>query len=352
MAFVLRAIDEPTPGPKLREAYAARADAYAASYLREGDAARPTLEEARRELESVMPELVPVYERMVEEVALGDPLAAAMFTFVRPPPALTACSQGVWRGEGTEPPVLVRNYDYDPNLMDGLVLRSRFLDRTVVGTTDGLWGLTDGVNDVGLAISLTFGGRVVVGGGFGMPLIVRYLLETCDAVADVREALVRLPTMQAYNLTLADASGAVLTAYLAPDRLPSFRRLPLATNHQWFVEAWDPQLAESTVAREWHLIRLLDDPDVDAATFADAFLRPPLYSPDHVDGVGTVYTAVYVPSTGEVSYRWPTTRWDLSIDGFREGERSIVFPSVPAVVTGGPTIPAAAPVAAAVPPPP
>ena len=32
---------------------------------------------------------------------------------------------------------------------------------------DCLWGLLDGVNDAGLALSLTFGGRPQVGAGFG-----------------------------------------------------------------------------------------------------------------------------------------------------------------------------------------
>ena len=59
--------------------------------------------------------------------------------------------------------------------------------------SDCLWGLLDGMNDAGLAVSLTFGGRRVLGDGFGIPIVVRYLLETCDDVAEAREALARLP---------------------------------------------------------------------------------------------------------------------------------------------------------------
>ena len=50
----------------------------------------------------------------------------------------------------------------------------------MLGMSDCLWGLLDGVNDAGLAVSLTFGGRRDVGDGFAIPLVVRYLLETCD----------------------------------------------------------------------------------------------------------------------------------------------------------------------------
>ncbi len=67
--------------------------------------------------------------------------------------------------------------------------------------SDCLWGLLDGMNDAGLAVSLTFGGRRVLGDGFGIPIVVRYLLETCDDVASARETLARLPYSLAHNLT-------------------------------------------------------------------------------------------------------------------------------------------------------
>ena len=58
--------------------------------------------------------------------------------------------------------------------------------------SDCLWGLLDGINDSGLAVSLTFGGRKDVGDGFAIPLVVRYVLETCDTVAEARAALARV----------------------------------------------------------------------------------------------------------------------------------------------------------------
>ena len=59
--------------------------------------------------------------------------------------------------------------------------------------SDCLWGLLDGINDAGLAVSLTFGGRRDVGDGFAIPLVMRYLLETCDTVDEARAALERIP---------------------------------------------------------------------------------------------------------------------------------------------------------------
>lgn len=321
-------IDEASPGPKLAAVFAARAESYAAWYLQDGDEARPTAEEGVAALQAHMPELLPGYEAMAAEVANDDPVAARMFTMWKPPGAAIACSQAVLR-EGDRGPRLVRNYDYPAELMDAVILRSAFGGRRVIGVTDAVWGLCDGMNDRGLAVSLTFGGRASMGEGFGVPLVIRYLLETCASVDDSRDVLARMPIAHTHNLTIADAAGDVITAYLNPDRPPSFRRLPIAVNHQWAVESWDPVLADSTLQREWWLLRLLDDPDVDHERIVGAFLVPPLYSLAHDVGRGTVYTAVYDPAEGDITYVWPTSRLPLRFDAFAEGEHPVVYPPSP-----------------------
>src|SRR3954462_8205659 len=102
--------------------------------------------------------------------------------------------------------------------------------------SDCLWGVLDGDNDAGLAVSLTFGGGGGVGDGFGIPIVVRYLLETCDTVDQARAALERIPVHAAQNLTLLDPSGAYLTASVGPGRPPKFRAIAATTNHQGRVE--------------------------------------------------------------------------------------------------------------------
>jgi predicted choloylglycine hydrolase len=305
-----------------------RAQAYAAWYLQDGDEARPSVAEGVDALTVHMPELLPTYEAMVREVGGDDPVFARMFTMWKPPGAAIACSQSVLQ-EGERGPRLVRNYDYPAELMDAVILRSAFTGAGVIGVTDAVWGLCDGMNDRGLAVSLTFGGRASMGEGFGVPIVIRYLLETCETVDDARAVLARLPIAHTHNLTIVDAGGAVITAYLNPDRPPSFRRLPIAVNHQWAVESWDPVLAESTLQREWWLLRLLDDPDVDHERFLGAFLVPPLYSLAHDVGRGTVYTAAYDPAEGDITYAWPTFRLPLRFDSFAEGEHEVVFPPSP-----------------------
>ena len=98
-------------------------------------------------------------------MAGGGDQQARFLSFYCPPPYLSGCSQAIWPGKQ---PVMVRNYDYNPHAFDSLILRTELgRGAAVMGTSDGLWGLVDGVtNDAGLAISLTFGGRRVVGEGF------------------------------------------------------------------------------------------------------------------------------------------------------------------------------------------
>jgi predicted choloylglycine hydrolase len=239
-----------------------------------------------------------------------------MLSIYKPPPYLAACSQGVWTREGG--PVLARNYDYAPSRLEGMIWRSRLLQHRVIGMSDCLWGLLDGMNDAGLGVSLTFGGRRVLGDGFGIPLVVRYVLETCTSSREAQAALARLPFNLAHNLTIVDAAGDVVTAYLSPDREPVFSRSPAATNHQGFVDWPEQARATRTLEREQHILELLHAPYATVEDFADAFLRPHLYSQAYERGFGTLYTAVYRPVEGLVQYRWPSFTWELAFDAFVE----------------------------------
>jgi predicted choloylglycine hydrolase len=273
-------------------------------------------------LRAHMPELVSAYERVVELAGGGD-LAARMLSLYKPPPYLAACSQGVWTRDGA--PVLVRNYDYAPSRFEGLIWSTRLLERRVLGMSDCLWGLLDGMNDAGLAVSLTFGGRRVLGDGFGIPIVVRYLLETCDSVAGARATLTRLPYSLSHNLTIVGREGHVLTAYLSPDREPIFREFPAATNHQGIVEWPEQARATRTIEREHAIVRLLEDPAVDVEAFAASFLRAPLFSTSYAHGFGTLYTAVYRAAEGVAEFRWPTHVWRLGFDGFSAGSHTEVL---------------------------
>ena len=320
--FAFRSLQELELGPKWQAVFEERWPHYREWFLREGEAARPSYVTSVRMLRAHMPELLPAFETVVELAGGGD-LAARMLSLYKPPPYLAACSQGAWIRDGG--PMLVRNYDYAPSRMEGVIWSTRMLERRVIGMSDCLWGLLDGMNDAGLAVSLTFGGRRVLGDGFGIPIVVRYLLETCDDVPAARETLARLPFSLAHNLTVIDRDGRVLTAYLSPDREPIFRDFPAATNHQGIVEWPEQARATRTIEREQHILQLLQDPDTDAGSFEDAFLRAPLFSTAYGSGFGTLYTAAYRPVEGTVDMRWPAHAWQLGFETFDEAEHTEVL---------------------------
>jgi Acyl-coenzyme A:6-aminopenicillanic acid acyl-transferase len=222
------AVAEPEPGPGWQRLFSSAWPAYRRWYLRDGAAARTGLRECQQMLARHMPELVPTWRRLVE-LAGGDPLAAQMLTLYNPPPYITGCSQAVHLGAER---ALVRNYDYAPELFERVVLGSSFTGRRVVGTSDCLWGLVDGMNDAGLAVSLAFGGRPTTGTGFGIPLVLRYVLEVCDSAAQARQTLARLPVHMPYNVTVTDLGGDYFSVFLDPASDPVFTASPIATNHE------------------------------------------------------------------------------------------------------------------------
>jgi predicted choloylglycine hydrolase len=224
--------------------------------------------------------------------------------------------------------MLVRNYDYSPHAFDSLVLHTRWLGRTVLGTADGLWGLVDGMNDAGLAVSLTFGGRRVVGDGFGVPLILRYVLETCETAEEAGEVLARVPTHMSYNVTVVDARRHYLTALMAPDRPARLTHAAVATNHQDRVEWTQHARFTATVERERYLLQRLTLHREPEDKFIRAFLKPPLYSSAYDAGFGTLYTAVYRPARRRMEYRWPKGGWEFSLDDFTEATWRIHTPDV------------------------
>jgi predicted choloylglycine hydrolase len=318
VGLTFEAVEEAEPGAKWQALFERHWPRYRTWFLHEGERVRASYAESARMLGEHMPELVPTYERLCELAGGGD-LEARMLSMWRPPSYLSGCSQAVWsRGE----PMLVRNYDYSPERIEATILATGWEGRRVFGMSDCLWGLLDGVNDAGLAVSLAFGGRPVVGNGLGVPLVVRYLLQVCSTVFEARAVLERLPYHLAHTLTLVDRTGAYVTAYLSPDRGAVFKDVGLATNHQGDVEWHEHARATNSLEREQLILVALDEAR-DLQSFADAFMRVPLYSNAYDSGMGTLYTAVYKPARGAVEYRWPGLHWEHSFERFREGSRTV-----------------------------
>lgn len=323
-----RAIAEASPGPKLDALWQRHWPAYRRWFLRDGEAARPSYAETRRMLGVHMPELLPTYETLTERVG-GSDLAARFLGLYCPTPFFAACSQAVWtRGDLA----LIRNYDYPPQAYDAVVLNSCWNGTRVLASVDCLWGVLDGMNEHGLAVSLAFGGRRVVGKGFGIALILRYILEFCRDAGQALAVLKRVPVQLAYNVAVLDRTGRYFTAAIGPDRAPEITPLAVSTNQQRGAEWHEYAEFCDTDVRQQFLDSRIGHPDETLASMLRHFSQePPLYRPVHRHGWGTLYTACYLPAAGAVEYRWPRDGWRQSFARFEEGERALrywVDPSV------------------------
>ncbi len=313
-------ITEPTPGPRWKALFDATWPAYRSWYLSEGDAARPDLAEATAMLARHMPELLPTYRQLVE-LAGDDEVAARMLTMWNLPAFLPSCSQAVL----TQPaPVLCRNYDYSPDLWEATIYSSAFTGRKVIGTGDCLWGLLDGMNDAGLVVSLTFGGRPGSGPGFAIPLVVRYLLEVAETAEQAKDLLRRLPIAMSYNLTVIDADGKSFTAFVAPDTEPEFFAAPIATNHRGDEPEYPERAASlQSVPRLNRLAEVVAQQPTPEELGA-AFQAEPLYNRNYSKAFGTLYTALYRPKEQVVEYIWPDGSWRRGFDD-ADGTRTVTL---------------------------
>jgi len=319
--LTFRAIDELIPGEKWAGLFRRLWPAYRKWWLSEGELARPTYLESCNALEKHMPELLPVYHKLTELAGGGDQEARLLAGYC-PPPYSAGCSQAVWPGPE---PLLVRNYDYSPHAFDAVVLRTQWLGRKVLCMADSMIGALDGINDDGLAVSLTFGGRRAVGMGFGIPIVLRYVLETCSAVDDAVKVLQRIPCHMAYNVTLLDSGKRHKTVFISPDRPATVTASAVATNHQHVVEWADHARATASVEREDYLLKKLTQRPVSEQKFVAAFQRPPLYSLSFERSFGTLYTAAYRPRAGTLDLHWPGISWSHSIASCVTGTRAINY---------------------------
>jgi predicted choloylglycine hydrolase len=226
--------------------------------------------------------------------------------------------------------MLIRNYDYHPDLCERVVYSSRLTRRRVIGAGDCLWGLLDGMNDDGLAVSLSFAGERGMGTGFGIPLVVRYLLETAGSVAEAAGVLDRVPVHMAYNLMLMDRHGDRRTVLVRPDARPEVFDLAAATNHRGTVPVDASHAARFRSAqRQDALFDLLGRAPGRAAAIEE-FLRPPLYNTEFGSGFGTLYTAAYRPGSGVVDFVWPGSSWRLGFDSPCGTHRAVYLDSADA----------------------
>ncbi len=313
------AVEEAAPGPKWAARWQRSWPAYEAWFRARGGDQGPSRAACRAALRLHMPELLPVYDRLVG-IAGGSDRAARFLSTWCPPRYLGGCS--VAAVAGRKHVRLVRNYDLSPELNEGLLLCTRWTGRPVMGMSEFLWGLSDGINAAGLAVALAYGGRSETAPGFGITTILRYVLETCDTVDQAVEVLRRVPSHMAYNVVLADAHRNTASVEMQPGG--GLRRMPhaVATNHQSGQHPAERPRFTRTFERHAFLRKMRAGP----RKLRGAFLKPPLLQDRHAEGFGTLFTAEYDPRAGAMTLLWGKEAWAQSFEAFEEGRRVIVYP--------------------------
>lgn len=271
-----------------------------------------------------MPELVTIYEQLCELVGGGD-VEARFLSQWNPPPYMAGCSQVAWVRDGAQ---LLRNYDYGIEYFEGVVLKTEWL-KPVIGMSECSWGLLDGINADGLVASLTFGGRKVVGEGIGIPLIIRYILETCSNIHEGIEVLQRIPVHMSYNVTLLDANAEFRTVYLSPDRPAEITPWAVGTNHQHQIEWPDYARISQTMERKEYLDQCWLNPDETFENLRKRFLEPPLFNTNYKRRFGTLYTCSYDAINQSVDLIWQQIQLNQSFARFEERKDTIrISPAV------------------------
>ena len=272
MDLMFEAIDESTPGPKWRRVFDRHWHAYSRWFVRDGNRSRPTYLASIRALRKHMPELLPAYEAFATAAGGGD-LEARFLAMWCPPVYVGGCSQAIVAGQV---PALIRNYDYSPRLLEGTWMASRLNGKRVIAVVDCLWGVLDGVNDDGLTVSLSFGGRTAAGQGFGIPIVLRYILEFAATTAEAIAILRRMPVHMSYSIAVLDRAGQHATVYVNPDRPAEVLDRRVSTNHQHRVEWARHAQTTRSVEREQALERVVAG-NHDTESVLAGFLRPPVY---------------------------------------------------------------------------
>ncbi len=319
--LTFRAVQDDGSGSSLDPLFDARWPNYLRWYLQDGDAARPSYAACARSLQHHMPELVPAWERLTERFG-GTDLVARFLSLWQPPDFVSGCTQALWTRDR---PALIRNYDFPPALCDAVLLHARFTAMATLSMSDCLWGVLDGINQEGLSVSLAFGGRRTKGEGFGIAIVLRYILETCRHAQDALKVLRRVPVHLPYNLAIIDRNSDWLTVFLSPDREPEVRREPYSANRQDSTIRPDDARIVDTVRREALLENVIGNPGETMEHLSDRFLQPPIYRPVKQGDWGTLYTACYRPAESSVQLRWPRGDWHQSIAKFEPGERVVTF---------------------------
>ena len=321
MQFSFRALVADQAGSVWQREFNRLWPAYRRWFLSYGESDRPSYFESIQAIKRYLPKFLNTYETWVELAGGGDHAARFLSQYC-PPPLFKGCSQAVYLEDEA---VLVRNYDYSPYVFDGILMHSRFDQRAVIGMIDCMSGILDGMNEDGLAVSMSFGGRREFGDGFGIAILLRYLLEYASTVEEAEAMVKSIPVHGAYNVMLLDRASRFSTIELRPGTAALITRDKVSTNHQQ-GSSWPVyEAAVHTRARREYLAQQVAKASDNSESFVRRFQQTPLFHQQYARGFGTLYSAAYFPGSGQCRIIWPEYEWRFDFNNFDNAEYSARF---------------------------
>lgn len=193
----------------------------------------------------------------------------------------------------------VRNYDFSPDLYDGIFLLSQTKKCfATVGYTLQLLGLHDGVNEKGLTVGLHFVNNALYNEGVSAWLAVKIVLDSCSTTEEAIEVLKQLPHASCYNFSISDSNGAMAIVEATPKNVQIHEgNLQLICVNHFQNENMlhlNRKHIENSIQRKEHLLELSQRKWNQEMLF-NYFRDPdsPLFFTDYKNLFGTLHTFSY-----------------------------------------------------------
>jgi len=193
----------------------------------------------------------------------------------------------------------VRNYDFSPDLYDGLFSLvqpdSRF---ATAGYNLQLLGRHDGVNQEGLVAGLHFVSNQGFTKGVSAWMAVRMMLDSCSTTEEAIAMLKEIPHAACYNFSLGDKKGDIAVVEASPDQVVVRRGLSVLScvNHfqdDTIKDKNRPSITHS-VKRSNYLSELSEKHYRHTEMFEEFnSVGSPLFFMDYDDLFGTLHTFSY-----------------------------------------------------------
>jgi predicted choloylglycine hydrolase len=215
-------------------------------------------------------------------------------------------------------PLLARNFDWTPTLVDNILARHEGFDDRFASLSmmASLFGAYSGINEKGLAISIAginSNRKYYNPGGLSIPIIVRGLLEEAADVDSAVEIIKQVPHTTPANYALGDKSGSIAVVEVSPPKVVvrkehSPQGFLTAANHFQSLDngAEGVRVMPNSERRQETVERFqANNPDVDAKDvlgFMGRVENGPAME-NYALMMGTLWSIIYLPQTEEMHIR-------------------------------------------------